>query len=286
MQRAYPVRFRGLTYGPVRPLYIPWVVAFATGISYSPRVDAALPFEMLPQPDQTSCGPTCLHAVYRYFGDDIPLEQVIREVPSLETGGTLGVMLACHALQRGYEATIYTYNLQIFDPSWFADKGGNLQARLRDQAKIKKNRKLRTATRFYQEFIQHGGTLHLEDLTPGLLRRFVKGGIPVLTGLSSTFLYRAIRERPETLQDDDLGGEPTGHFVVLCGYNLEDRSVRVADPYKTNPFGQRHQYEVPIERVICSILLGILTYDANLLILQPAGAGQGSRIRHADPAGG
>ncbi len=23
---------------------------------------------MLPQPDETTCGPTCLHAIYRYWG--------------------------------------------------------------------------------------------------------------------------------------------------------------------------------------------------------------------------
>lgn len=238
-------------------------------------MDAALHFEMLPQPDPTSCGPTCLHAVYQYFGDDISLDQVIREVPSLETGGTLGVMLACHALQRGYQAKIYSYNLHMFDPSWFAKGHVDVRERLRAQAKLKKDRRLRFATEFYLEFLERGGTLHLEDLTPGLLRRFVKTGIPVLTGLSSTFLYRAVREHPDTLQDDDLGGEAAGHFVVLFGYNLENRSVLVADPFKTNPFGQRHQYEVAIERVICSILLGIITYDANLLILRPASdAGQ------------
>lgn len=240
------------------------------GVVYSPRVDAALHFEMLPQPDPTSCGPTCLHAVYRYFGDEIPLDQVIREVPSLDTGGTLGVMLACHALQRGYQAKIYTYNLHMFDPSWFEKGRVDLRERLRAQSRVKKDKKLRIATQFYLEFLERGGTLHLEDLTPGLLRRFVKAGVPVLTGLSSTFLYRDVRELPDTSRDDDLGGEAAGHFVVLFGYHLDHRSVLVADPFTSNPFGQGHQYELAIERVICSILLGILTYDANLLILQPA----------------
>ncbi|HPF71947.1 MAG TPA: cysteine peptidase family C39 domain-containing protein, partial [Candidatus Krumholzibacteria bacterium] len=77
---------------------------------------AVLPFEIAPQPDETTCGPTCLHAIYRYYGDDIPLDQVVREVPTLEQGGTLAVLLAGHALARGYRAAIHTYKLQIFDP--------------------------------------------------------------------------------------------------------------------------------------------------------------------------
>jgi ABC-type bacteriocin/lantibiotic exporter with double-glycine peptidase domain len=55
-------------------------------------------FDILPQPDDSTCGPTCLHAIYRYFGDEVPLDQVIREVPSLHSGGTLAVMLRNHAL--------------------------------------------------------------------------------------------------------------------------------------------------------------------------------------------
>jgi len=53
-----------------------------------------LKLEMLPQPDDTTCGPTCLHAIYRYWNRDISLDQVISEVKPLPNGGTLAVMLA------------------------------------------------------------------------------------------------------------------------------------------------------------------------------------------------
>ena len=45
--------------------------------------------EIQPQPDDTTCGPTCLHAVYRFFQDTISLDQVIAECTQLEGGGTL-----------------------------------------------------------------------------------------------------------------------------------------------------------------------------------------------------
>ena len=63
-----------------------------------------LHLEISGQPDDTTCGPTCLHAVYRYYGDAIPLRQVIAEVKSLSGGGTLAVLLGNHALSRGYRA--------------------------------------------------------------------------------------------------------------------------------------------------------------------------------------
>src|SRR3954470_1155280 len=82
-------------------------------------VETRLKLEMLPQPDDTTCGPTCLHALYQFHNDPIPLTQVINEAEELEGRGTLAVLLACHALKRGYDTTIYTYHLPVFDPTWF-----------------------------------------------------------------------------------------------------------------------------------------------------------------------
>lgn len=224
--------------------------------------------QILPQPDDTTCGPTCLHAVYRYFGKRISLDRVVREVKSLKDGGTLAVLLACDALQRGFKATIYTYNLQIFDPTWFSPPAVDLADRLRKQAAAKQKQKLRFATRAYIDFLELGGRLRHQELTPALIRSYLDKEIPILTGLSSTYLYQTMRERARDDRPDDIHGTPVGHFVVLCGYDRVRRTVEIADPYRTNPVSRARNYDVPINRVLSSILLGILTYDANLLVLE------------------
>ena len=137
------------------------------------------------------------------------------------------------------------------------------------QAAVKNDDKLKFATHGYLEFLERGGTLLFEDLTIGLIRKFLKKSIPILTGLSSTYLYRAMRENPDNNLDDSIGGSPTGHFVVLCGYNRNEKTVLVADPLLPNPVSDSHQYVIKIDRVIGAILLGILTYDANLLVIEP-----------------
>jgi hypothetical protein len=230
----------------------------------------SLDLEILRQPDDATCGPTCLHAVYRYFGEDGALEDVIREVPRLSGGGTLAVNLANHALRRGYQALIYTYNLAVFDPTWFQSGRIDLAERLESQARVKSDPRLRAATDSYLEFLELGGVLEMEVLTPSLLRRWLERDRPVLTGLSATFLYDCIREYgDEILKEDDLLGESTGHFVVLSGWDPEQRLVRVADPYEKRPGFDGHVYWQPVDRVINAVLLGVLTYDANLLVLQP-----------------
>jgi hypothetical protein len=224
--------------------------------------------DILPQPNDVTCGPTCLHAVYRYYGDQIKLHQVIDEVSSFEEGGgTLTVWLACHALKRGYEATIYTYNLQAFDPTWFYKKV-NLYNKLKQQMIAKKDPQLTLATQAYLEFIKLGGHIKFEDISRDLLRYFLLKNIPILTGLSSTYLYRRCREIWATNETNDVLGGPEGHFVVLSGYERNKKAVVVSDPYATNPY-KSQTYLLPIDRVICSILLGIVTHNADFLIIHP-----------------
>lgn len=234
-----------------------------------------LRLEVHRQPDDSSCGPTCLHAVYRYFGDEQPLERVIAEVEPIETGGTLAALLALHALRRGYRARIYTYNLQLFDPTWFNGKAVDLVDRLTRQAAEKEDAKLRHATRSYVDYLNVGGTIDFQELNPTLLRSHLERNRPILTGLSATYLYRCARERGwDRLEYDDVRGYPTGHFVVLYGYDAARDVVHVADPLQDNPRYGSHYYTVGMQRLLGAILLGVLTYDANLLVLEPpAGAG-------------
>jgi hypothetical protein len=234
-------------------------------------LDTKLKLEILAQPDDTTCGPTCLHAIYNYYNDTISLKQVIAQVKTLKGGGTLAVMMGCHALRRGYRVKLYTFNLQVFDPTWFKPKGTNLEERLHDQMKVKQNPKIRTASKAYLEYLDLGGKIYFEDLTGTLIRGLLKRAIPVLTGLSATYLYRTARELEvgKKLVYDDIKGEPAGHFVVLCGYSPADRTALVADPLLPNPISSSQIYTVSLTRLICSIMLGILTYDANLLIITP-----------------
>jgi hypothetical protein len=222
-----------------------------------------------PQPDDTTCGPTCLHSIYKFYGNSIALNSVIREVHRLDSGGTLGSLLAVDALKRGYKAIIYTYDLQVFDPSWFDLTTEEMKRRMLKQIEFKKDEKLQLATEAYYQFLELGGILKFEDLRSGILRRYLKKNQPIIAGLSSTYLYHSMREFGENQEFDDIRGNPSGHFVVLCGYNRETRMVSVADPLMDNPMSEGQFYKISIDRVINAILLGIVTYDANLIIITP-----------------
>jgi len=245
-------------------------------------VEHRIHLDLHAQPDDVTCGPTCLHAVYRYLGLDLPLETVIEEIATLDDGGTLAVFLGINALRRGFRARIHTFNLKVFDPTWFdgprriADPV-HLAERLRAQRTVKHSRKLRVATDAYLEFLALGGEIASEDLTAELIRRHLRKGIPLLTGLSATWLYNCAREVEEsatTLRHDDVEGVPTGHFVVVCGLGSDAGEALVADPLSQEPGRRGRLYAVPMARLVCAILIGTLTYDGNLLSIRASpGAG-------------
>jgi hypothetical protein len=238
-----------------------------------------LSLDMQRQPNDQTCGPTCLHAVYRYWGVEVSLNEVVASVLALNDEaigrGTLAVNLGIDAMQRGFAATLYTFNLNVFDPTWFDRTGvatpAVLHAKLPAQAEAKseEREKFRAACRAYLRFAALGGQIRMEDLTSELISGHIRAGRPVLTGLSATWLYRASREFGPNDDEDDILGMPQGHFVVLHGYEPEQRLLHVADPLEDNyNFGGRN-YTVAMSRIVPAILLGVLTYDANLLVLEP-----------------
>ncbi len=237
---------------------------------FSSCIEMHLPLTILSQPTESTCGPTCLHAVYKYYQDSITLGEVISGVETLEDGGTLAVFLGSHALQRGYKATIISYDLHFFDPTWFStDPVVDLKQKLKLQAKYKSDPKLQVVTNAYLHFIEQGGIVKFRDFNSAFISECFANGKPVIAGLSATFLYQNARETVGEKSDyDDVRGYSSGHFVVLHGYDDADKKVYVADPLGPNPISADRNYRIGIDRIVCATLLGVLTYDANLLIIE------------------
>jgi hypothetical protein len=217
------------------------------------------------QPDDVTCGPTCLTQVFGFHGLDLELAKVIERTPKNPDGGTLAVFLGVTALQYGFRPTLYSYNLRVFDPTWSKLRAPELKEKLTQRACFVTSAKLKRATTAYRDFVALGGRIRFSDLTRELLIEWLRKGQPILTGLSATYLYRIKRELG--VDDDDVRGEPVGHFVVICGYYPKSDRFVIRDPSFHIPFSRSGRYSVPAERLISAILLGDLTYDAVLLVL-------------------
>ncbi|HSJ08670.1 MAG TPA: hypothetical protein VK928_02125 [Longimicrobiales bacterium] len=249
--------------------------------SHDARADAESPsareltVQRFLQPDDVTCGPTCLRKVYDFYGLQVDMDNVVESLERNEDGGTLAVFLGMAALRRGLRARIYSYDLQIFDPTWAALPRRELVAKIRARFPHFTDPKRKGAAVAYVRYLEMGGELAFDDLTPALLRAIIDRGHPVLAGLSATYLYGYRRERWDAaagrLVEDDVAGEPTGHFVVVSGYDQWGRQLVVLDPSEHVPVSEDGRLRVGAERLINAILLGDVTYDAVLLELWPEG---------------
>ncbi len=229
------------------------------------------------QPDDETCGATCLQSIYNYYGMDVNIHEIAQNVERSLSGGTLAAFLGTHALQEGFNSTIYVNNLNIFDPYWFTNgevSGDKLISKLSAQMVYKQDANIMQSSTAYKKFVQLGGRVKFRTLTVKLLQSYFEKKIPILTGLSATYLYSSARER--FTSDgisiyDDIRGTPCGHFVVLCGYDDHKKRIIVADPHRENPISKNNYYTVSSHHLINAIMLGVLTYDANLLIIEPKG---------------
>ncbi len=232
-----------------------------------------------PQPTETTCGPTCLYAVYRLIGEEITHHEVIAQTHALDEGGTLAVHLGIHALERGLRATLYSFNLDLLDPTWFNTPGIDLMERLARQAEVRPSPKQRHASLSYERFLRLGGTVRMTDLGHELLSRYIDRGVPLLAGVSATYLYQCARELDDG-NYDDLAGRPQGHFVVIAGRRGDE--VLVRDPWHAHDRGTPGSYWLPMGRFVHAMLLGVLTYDGTLLAVEAAAApGAGGAARGA-----
>ena len=225
------------------------------------------------QPDDVTCGPTCLRKVYSFYGHDVELDDLIASLERNEDGGTLAVFLGISALRRGFSARIYSYDLRIFDPTWFHLPPAELREKIHSRFPYLTDAQRLRAAGAYIRFLEMGGELSFAELTPALMKSIIDREHPILAGLSATYLYRHSRERwddrLERLVDDDVRGEPTGHFVVISGYEQWGRRLTLLDPFE-HPSMDGGRQTVDATRLINAILLGDVTYDAVLLEVWPA----------------
>lgn len=235
-----------------------------TSVTVAPS--AKLDVSVSKQPDDESCGITCLQAIYNYYDHALPIEQLKREIEHWQTGGTVGVNLARHALASGFAAEMYTYNIKIFDPTWKALAPADLERKLKLRQRKIRSKKQKKVIGFYLDFLRKGGKLRFDDLNEDLLDRLFAHHKPIICGLSATYLYQNMRETSDNIEND-IVGQPVGHFVVVSGWDPKKRTVVINDPLRKNPIAETGTYFLPFTKFSNAVMLGILTYDENLLVI-------------------
>lgn len=222
------------------------------------------------QPDCITCGPCALHSIYHHYQDSIGLDEVIQQVRYMPMGGTLSVFLGCHALNRGYSATLHSFNLDVIDPTWFRGKQINLLQKLKQQVMSHDDSKVIEATQAYIEFLELGGKINFQTVSFEQIQNYIKNRTPILSGINATYFYQTMRDytnKDNRVVYDEWEGRPSGHFIVIYDYD-QNQQLAVADPFSPHPLSRQHHYSVSYTHWLHAMLLGVLTYDAEFLIIE------------------
>lgn len=224
------------------------------------------------QPDDVTCGPVALQAVYKYWNDIISIDKVIDEVECIDAdGGTTDALLGLHALQRGYSVCIYPSNLNIFDPTWGTGHkaDGFITSRLKERIKYAPDAKTRRVIDAYIRFTEAGGEICIRNLDD-ILEYYLKCNCyPTICAVSSTALYNCSRDLFDgnVSHPDDTYGDPCGHFVIATSMDDVNKKVEIADPYAYGDIG--NNYTVDFGWLMKSIYLGVSTFDGSLISIKP-----------------
>jgi predicted double-glycine peptidase len=204
-----------------------------------------------------NCGPFALAQVLQYYGEIITAEELIQGTKMVQGIGTYESNLALTAKKLGYKTKITTQNLYLFDPTWQELSQNELIVKLQEQEKELKDKDLTQSAQGFIEYLQAGGKLGSETIDRDLLVDKLGRG-PLVVGLNMTYLYQ--EKRPL-----DKEAKRYGHFVTVSGYDGENDTFTLIDPWHSIPFSKDGIYQVKSARLIAAIYLAEATFDASLL---------------------
>lgn len=201
------------------------------------------------QPTSSTCSPTALSILLGYYGEGLSPLEIEAAVPQSinengEKMGTVNQQMATWCLNRGYKASIYTFDCQIIDQSW----SGLGKEEIIKRLELRKNGWVVPAlgedwtkeyVQSYIDFLNAGGQLIIaQAVTSKLLYDLIAKG-PFLPCVSYSTMYGASRTRIDNdneSPDDDINGRALNHSIVVCGVD-ESGNFLIADPSRAKKSG-------------------------------------------------
>jgi len=86
-----------------------------------------------------TCGPSCLQQVLSYYGKEITLDEILKEV-KMSKYGTWTEYLGIYAIKHGFKAKLIYYNVYYINPSWFKLSKNKLIKKLQIVLKYEKDK--------------------------------------------------------------------------------------------------------------------------------------------------
>jgi len=190
----------------------------------------------------SSCGHSSLLQVLAYYGTNLELKEVVKEISNCEVDelklGASECELGMFAIKRGFKSTVVSLDVRRFDATWFELSSEELKKKLELRSEflhklspedIKEGQGtqyLDNVTKYYSEYLEKEGKVKFLPISKELIKKYIDNKIPVIALVSSQLYFK--KARKYNGEFDDIKGKPTGHWIVVSGY--DENNFIITDP--------------------------------------------------------
>lgn len=222
--------------------------------------------KLIYQPTNTSCGYAALAMLMSHYGVEVTPDHLLEVLPQPlneegQTQGAVTAQLVPWCIEKGFEATMYSFDCQVLDLSWRELTPEQVVERLKLVLPIRDVPGLgthwsRIYVQAYIDLLKAGANLTIRPhITTKLLYSLLKQG-PVYANVCAMVLGGKGRVRVTGLRQsvqDDINGRVSTHSLVIYGHD-EAGNFLLADPWS----GWRT--EAP-ETVVCAVMAAQIECD-------------------------
>ncbi|MBS3172355.1 C39 family peptidase [Candidatus Woesearchaeota archaeon] len=188
--------------------------------SFSRKLEVPVVF----QPEGTKyCGPAGLSMIFKYYGLNIPFEQIIKDL-EVDTVGTYAPQLGLYLIKHGFDIEIITLHPTLFTKNDYLMNQEEILLRIEDlfnKTKLEQNKK---TLNYFIEFLKSGGKIKVKIPSKEDIIEEIKYNRPITALMTTNFLNY---------------NEPkfNFHFNVITG--IDNEFVYVNDPWPDNTNGKK-----------------------------------------------
>jgi len=177
-----------------------------------------------------TCGSSSLQQVLAYYGVKLGLDEILKDIKKYKYG-TFMPYLGLYAKRLGFMPKIVTYDVKVFDPTWFGLLVGQIIKKLETRSReMDVPHVYRSECKAFVRYLKAGGAIEFDFIKKGRIIKELERKRPVIVDVCSTILHR--KERKNRVKDkySDTSGEPMYHAVVVSGH--EKGKFIIVDPSK------------------------------------------------------
>ncbi|MBD3362355.1 hypothetical protein GF362_01395 [Candidatus Dojkabacteria bacterium] len=215
--------------------------------------------------DSSACGPSCLQAIYKYYGKDLKLKMILEDLHIDKDTSTYVSQLARHLNTNHLSTTLISSNPFVVSPDWKAKPKKVVIKELKEwilhhfnKGKVE-NIWIKEAL-YLLFYLQEGGNLKISNITTDLIDKYLEDQNLILCCLAENWIWGK-RKISKVVEYDNIKGHVNGHFVIVYDKNKGD--YQISDPYPTSIENKEGLYAINKEE----LLTATLTWSHEILIV-------------------